>query len=122
MATLIGESAAQRELETGQLPQSLGHVVHVSPPLHAPSPQAVGHGPQSAAQVEHVSPPLQLPSPQLGAFQTPQSAGQFEHVSLPLQIPLPQLFPSGSSSDVAASDTDSPVSSATQLVEPTATK
>ena len=51
----------------GQTPQSPGHVLHVSVPVHVASPQIGGGGgqtPQSPGQVLHVSVPLQVRSPQ----------------------------------------------------------
>jgi hypothetical protein len=61
---------SQQEFAPGQPPQSLGQVVHVSPPSHAPLPQ---QEPQSLGQVVHVSPPLHPPSPHTGpALQPPQ--------------------------------------------------
>lgn len=72
----------------GQAPQSLAHEPHVSPLLHAPSPQ---QAPQSPGQVAHVSPLLHVPSPHVG--HAPQSLAHEPHVSPLSHEPLPQTGP-----------------------------
>src|SRR5262245_60180658 len=51
----------------GQGPQSCEHDMHVSDPLHEPSPHCGAQGPQSSEHDMHVSGPLHEPSPHCGA-------------------------------------------------------
>ena len=73
---------------SGHAPQSPAHVVHVSPPLHEPSPHRAGHAPQSPAHDVQVSPPLHVPSPHR-AGHAPQSPAHDVQVSPPLHVPSP---------------------------------
>ena len=67
----------------GQLPQSPGHVKHVSPAdaWHMWSPH-VAHGPQSGAHVAHVSPCAGSQKPLRHVLQMPQSCGQLVQFSV----------------------------------------
>jgi hypothetical protein len=69
-------------------PQSVGHVLHVSPALHAPSGQPV-HGPQSGEQFAQFSPTSQMASPHRTPV-TRQSVGHDALVSGESQNPSPQ--------------------------------
>ena len=88
-AQVLQEVPVVAQGSAGHVPQSLGHVMHVSVPLHIVSPQRGSQGPQSLGQVVQVSVPLQVVSPQRGS-QAPQSPGHVMHVSVPLHIVSPQ--------------------------------
>lgn len=45
------------------VPQSIGQLAHVSPPLHVPLPHDAVHEPQSPGHVEHVSPAAMMQAP-----------------------------------------------------------